>query len=157
MTRWATFPGVDSAPLDFTFSPGAVCAERRVVRSCTSRPRRASSAGRGGRRRLEFVPSSGAARERRGRAFGVCLALIGGGRAGVAGLLAIAAVLALLLPALARIEVPRGWDLIPSGLEAGDQFRLLFISSTERDATSADIADYNTHVQDAIGAGHADG
>ena len=157
VTRWATFPGVDSATPDFTFSPGAVCAERRVVRSCTSRPRRPSSAGRGGRRRPEFVPSSGAARERRGRAFGVCLALIGGGRAGVAGLLAIAAVLALPLPALARIEVPRGWDLIPSGLEAGDQFRLLFISSTERDATSADIADYNTHVQDAIGAGHADG
>lgn len=65
--------------------------------------------------------------------------------------------LALPLPAQARTEVPRGWDLIPSGLEADDQFRLLFISSTERDATSADIADYNTHVQNAAGAGHADG
>ena len=70
MTRWATFPGVDSATFDFTFSPGAVCAERRVVRSCTSRPRRPSSAGRGGRRRPEFVTSSGAARERRGRVGG---------------------------------------------------------------------------------------
>ena len=144
ITRWATFPGVDSAPLDFTFSPGAVCAERRVVRSCTSRPRRPPSAGRGGRWRPEFVPSSRVARERRGRA-------------GVAGLLAIAAVLALPLPALAQTEIPRGWDLIPSGLEAADQFRLLFISSTERYATSADIADYNKHVQNAAGAGHADG
>lgn len=40
---------------------------------------------------------------------------------------------------------------------AGDQFRLLFVSSTECDAVSADIADCNTHVQDAAGAGHADG
>ena len=143
---------------DFAFSPGAVCAERPVVRSCTSRPRRPSSAGRGGRRRLEFVLSSSAARERRGHAVGVCLALVGVGRAGVAGLLAIAAVLTLPLPALARTEVPRSWDLILPGLEAaGDQFRLLFSSSTERDATSADIADYNTHVQNDAGAGHADG
>ena len=55
----------------------------------------------------------------------------------------------VLLPALARTEVPP--------LEAADQFRLLFISSTERDATSADSADYNKHVQNADGAGHADG
>ena len=145
ITRWATFPGVDSATLDFTFRSGAVCIERRVVRSCTSRPRRPSSAGRVGRWRPEFVPSSRAARERRGRA-------------GVAGLLAIAAVLALPLPALARTDVLRGWDLIPSGLEAAaDQFRLLFISSTARDATSADSADYNKHVQNAAEAGHADG
>ena len=153
ITHWATFPGVGSATLDFTFSPGAVCIERRVVRPGTSRPRRPSSAGRDGRRRLEFVPSSSAARERQGCAVGVCLALVG---AGVAGLLAIAAVLALPLPVLAWAEVPRGGDLIPAGLEAAHQFRLLFISSTERDATSADIADYNTHVQNA-GAGHSDG
>ena len=65
--------------------------------------------------------------------------------------------LALPLPALARTEAPRGWDLIPPGLEAADQFRLLFISSAERDATSADSADYNKHVENAGGAGHADG
>ncbi len=31
----------------------------------------------------------------------------------------------------------------------GDPYRLIFISSTSRDATSSDIADYNTHIQNA--------
>ena len=54
--------------------------------------------------------------------------------------------------------VPNAWGLIPSGLSTGDQFRLLFIPSTGIDATSAAIADYNTHVQDAAAAAtaHAD-
>ena len=55
----------------------------------------------------------------------------------------------------ATVEVPASWDLIPSGLVAGDAFRLQFVSSTKRDATSTDIADYNTHVQSAAAAGHA--
>ncbi len=33
-----------------------------------------------------------------------------------------------------------------------DQYRLVFVSSTVRDATSADIADYNAHVQSAANA-----
>ena len=49
-----------------------------------------------------------------------------------------------------------GWSLTPTGLNAGDQFRLLFLSSTKRDALSSDIADYNTFVQDRAAAGHAD-
>ena len=53
-------------------------------------------------------------------------------------------------------EVASGWSLAPSGLEAGDTFRLLFRSSGTRDATSTDIGDYNTFVQDAAAAGHAD-
>ena len=52
--------------------------------------------------------------------------------------------------------VPANWGLIPSGLGAGAEFRLLFRSSTTRDAQSANIADYNTFVQDAAAAGHAD-
>ena len=50
-------------------------------------------------------------------------------------------------------EVPAAWEFTPFGLTPGDTFRLLFLTSTSRDATSSDIADYNTHVQTAA-AGH---
>ena len=36
--------------------------------------------------------------------------------------------------------------------EDGDTYRLIFVSSTSRDATSSDIADYNTHIQNAANA-----
>ena len=36
--------------------------------------------------------------------------------------------------------VPADWSLIPTGLSTGDKFRLLFLSSTKRDAESTDIA-----------------
>ena len=52
--------------------------------------------------------------------------------------------------------VPADWSLIPSGLSFGDQFRLIFLSSTTRNASSSDIADYNTFVQDRAAAGHSD-
>ena len=51
--------------------------------------------------------------------------------------------------------MPLDWALKPSGLSDGDVFRLLFMSSTQRTASSTDIADYNTHVQTAAKAGHA--
>ena len=51
-------------------------------------------------------------------------------------------------------SVPADWGLVPAGLGVGDQFRLLFISSTKRDATSSEIADYNQFVQDRAAAGH---
>ena len=35
---------------------------------------------------------------------------------------------------------------IPNGLSPGDEYRLIFVTSTTRDATSTDIADYNTFV-----------
>ena len=50
--------------------------------------------------------------------------------------------------------VPQDWALIPSGVEPGDRFRLMVLTSTMRDASSADIADYNTHVQNAVSGGH---
>ena len=53
-------------------------------------------------------------------------------------------------------EVPLDWSLIPDGLGAGDEFRLLFLSSRERDATSIRIGDYNTFIQNRAAAGHAD-
>ena len=52
--------------------------------------------------------------------------------------------------------VPTTWSLIPSGLGAGDSFRLLFISSTTRDAQSTNIGDYNTWIQNRAAAGHTD-
>ncbi|MYB44430.1 MAG: fibronectin type III domain-containing protein, partial [Acidimicrobiia bacterium] len=53
-------------------------------------------------------------------------------------------------------EVPNDWALKPSGLGVDDEFRLLIITSTQRDATSANIVDYNTHVTNAVAAGHDD-
>ena len=50
--------------------------------------------------------------------------------------------------------VPRTWSLKPAGVGRGESFRLLFVSSTTRNATSADINDYNNHVIAAAGAGH---
>ena len=53
-------------------------------------------------------------------------------------------------------EVPADWSLVPAGLVGGDQFRLLFLSSTTRDVTPTDIADYNAFIQGVAAAGHAD-
>ena len=54
------------------------------------------------------------------------------------------------------IEVPADWSLAPSGLQEGDQFRLLFISSAHRNASPSEIATYNTWVQDLAANGHTD-
>ena len=52
--------------------------------------------------------------------------------------------------------VPADWSLIPTGLGAGDEFRLIFVTSNRRDAQSSNIADYNGFVQGAAGGGHTD-
>ena len=51
--------------------------------------------------------------------------------------------------------MPSGWALTPSGLAVGTKFRLLFVTSTTRDATATDIATYNTFVQTAAKGGHS--
>ncbi len=52
-------------------------------------------------------------------------------------------------------EVQADWSLIPSGLGAGDDFRLLIVTSTRQTAADTAIADYNTVVQgDVFGTGH---
>ena len=57
----------------------------------------------------------------------------------------------------APTPVPTTWSLVPSGLGAGDSFRLLFISTSDRDASSSDIAVYNTFVQNLVDTnGHDD-
>ncbi len=52
------------------------------------------------------------------------------------------------------VTVPFWWSLNPAGSRAGDKFRLLFITSTARDARSTDIAVYNQFVQARAAAGH---
>ncbi len=49
------------------------------------------------------------------------------------------------------ITVPIDWELMPAGLNEGDEFRLIFMTSQKRDATSTDIADYDTFVQNSAG------
>ena len=70
-------------------------------------------------------------------------------------LLAALAVLALGMPedATAQTEVPADWALKPADIAAGEQFRLMFVTSTTRDATSTNIADYNTVVSNRAMAG----
>ena len=51
--------------------------------------------------------------------------------------------------------VPRNWPLKPAAVDFGGRFRLLFVPSATRAATSTDINDYNQHVIDAAGAGHS--
>ena len=62
----------------------------------------------------------------------------------------------LATPAHAQTDVPSNWPLIPSGLNAGDEFRLLLVTKRPMPATSNDISDYDAHVQSIISErGHA--
>ena len=54
------------------------------------------------------------------------------------------------------VKISSDSPLVPSGLRSGDRFRLIFLSSTKRNAESTNIADYNKFVQDLAAAGHAD-
>ena len=51
-------------------------------------------------------------------------------------------------------EVAADWSLIPSGLVPGEEFRLLFVTSAEYQATSVDIGHYDELVQERAAAGH---
>ena len=53
-------------------------------------------------------------------------------------------------------EVAATWALIPTGVNAGDTFRLLFLSSTGRDADGINIGTYNNFIKNRAGAGHTD-
>ena len=80
--------------------------------------------------------------------------LLRGARAAALVVAALAA-LALTVPerAQAQTEVPEDWALKPANINAGEQFRLIFVTSTTRDATA--IADYNTFVRTRAAAGVA--
>ena len=61
------------------------------------------------------------------------------------------------VPAYAQTDVPSDWPLKPSGLNVGDDFRLLFMGKNSRAADTTDIAVYDAHVQGRIAAiGHAE-
>ena len=63
----------------------------------------------------------------------------------------------LAAPPPPEVMVPSDWGLIPSGLDTGDHFRcVLFLSSIKTDATSTDIADYNTFIKNRAAVGHTD-
>ena len=58
--------------------------------------------------------------------------------------------------ASAHVEyVPLDWSLKPADIGPGERFRLIFLSSTKRNAASSDIETYNTFVQNQAAAGHA--
>ena len=56
--------------------------------------------------------------------------------------------------ALVDNEVPATSALIPDGTAIGDGFRLLFVTSNERNAESTDIDDYNRFVQNRAASRH---
>jgi hypothetical protein len=51
-----------------------------------------------------------------------------------------------------QLAAPGTIATVPPGLNPGDTYRLVFVTSTTRDAASANIADYNTHVSAAAAA-----
>ena len=60
-------------------------------------------------------------------------------------------------PAYAQTDVPSDWPLKPSGLGAGEEFRLLLMTKNPLVADSTDIAVYNSYVQGRVSAiGHAE-
>ena len=72
-----------------------------------------------------------------------------------AGLLALSATL-FAAPAQAQVDVPSNWELKPSGLQVGDEFRLLLRTKNAHHATSTNISGYDTHVQGQVAArGHS--
>ena len=74
-------------------------------------------------------------------------------KAGFLTVYALSDVFAVAVPAT---EVPVNWSLVPSGLGVGDEFRLLFLSSSSRNAVPTSIATYNTWIQNLAAAGHTD-
>ena len=52
-------------------------------------------------------------------------------------------------------EVPSTWSYIPDGLEKGDRFRLVFVTTTKRRPDSTDIREYDYFIHDTLFAEHA--
>ena len=53
------------------------------------------------------------------------------------------------------VEVPWDWPLLPEGLSDGDGFRLLFVTTAQRDAVPATTAFYDDFAAAAAAGGHA--
>ena len=50
----------------------------------------------------------------------------------------------------AGTAVPDSWSLLPAGLEPGDKFRLIYVTSQETAASSSDLSTYDTFVRAEI-------
>jgi hypothetical protein len=61
--------------------------------------------------------------------------------------------LAALLAVAAPLRLHASVLTTPLGLTSGDQYRIVFVTSTRTDGLSADIADYNSFVNNAAQAG----
>ena len=59
--------------------------------------------------------------------------------------------------AQSELTVARGWELAPSAIPRGGQFRLLFVTSNARNAETSSIITYNGFVREKLfaGEGHA--
>ena len=55
-----------------------------------------------------------------------------------------------------EVDVPRNWSLLPEGLNANDEFRLMFLTPSGHQPYSTDIEYYNNIVQAHAADGHAD-
>jgi hypothetical protein len=64
----------------------------------------------------------------------------------------LAATLAFAAAGLAPLAASAVPITVPTGLDPGEQYRLAFMTSTTRDATSSNIADYNAFVTNAANA-----
>ena len=70
--------------------------------------------------------------------------------------LALASLLVLPSQAQAQTMVPADWALKPTDVSAGEKFRLFFVSSARRDASSRYARIYNTWIRTRAAAGHTD-
>jgi len=74
-------------------------------------------------------------------------------RGATALLLVVAGLCAVSMGAHAQTLVPNDWKMVPKGLRAGDEFRLIFATQAEVNATSTSIDHYNSIVQGSAAAG----
>ena len=141
-----------SSPPELPSSAGRLSASRRASSSDGSSPASAQRA-------LAACASGAARRLRHGLRHGLRPVL-------ASALLALPLLAGLPTGAQAQVacstanadgsyDVPFDWALKPSGLAAGTKFRLLFATSTRRNASATDIATYNTYVQTRAKAGHS--
>jgi hypothetical protein len=65
--------------------------------------------------------------------------------------LRLAATLAFAVAALVPLAASAAPITVPTGLSPGEQYRLAFLTSTTRDASSTSIADYNAFVTNVAG------
>ena len=63
----------------------------------------------------------------------------------------------LAVPAYGQTEISSDWPLLPSGLNVGDEFRLLLMTKNPNPATSTTISTYDSYIQGRITAiGHGE-